>query len=129
MVLVEVLEGQKGVLIPLAYFIESTFMRYGHSVGGIIGITLKPEALKIWALSCHICCKIESDMKEMEEEETNTRKGHLYHKQEAKARVIADAKDRVGLQKLDTCLHPLDPNKHPGESIVNISGKKAPPPM
>ncbi|KAF3833276.1 hypothetical protein F7725_026941 [Dissostichus mawsoni] len=32
-------------------FIESTFMRYGHSAGGIIGITLKPEALKIWALS------------------------------------------------------------------------------
>ena len=30
-------------------FIESTFMRYGHSVGGIIGITLKSKALKIWA--------------------------------------------------------------------------------
>ncbi|KAJ8407765.1 hypothetical protein AAFF_G00268090 [Aldrovandia affinis] len=97
--------------------------------GGIIGITLKPEALKIWALSRHICCKIESDMKEMEEEETNTTKVHLYHKEEAKARVIADAKDRDGLrQKLDTCLHPLDPNEHPGESIVNItSGKIAPP--
>ncbi|KAJ8409789.1 hypothetical protein AAFF_G00218480 [Aldrovandia affinis] len=104
-------------------------MRYGHSAGGIIGITLKPEALKIWALSRHICCKIESDMKEMEEEETNTTKVNLYHKEEAKARVIADAKDRDGLrQKLDTCLHPLDPNEHPGESIVNItSGKIAPP--
>ena len=30
-------------------FIESTFMRYGHSDGGIIGITLKSKALKIWA--------------------------------------------------------------------------------
>ncbi|KAJ4944771.1 hypothetical protein JOQ06_013311 [Pogonophryne albipinna] len=110
-------------------FIESTFMRYGHSVGGIIGITLKPEALKIWALSRHICCKIESDMKNMEEEETNTTKVHLYHKEEAKARVRADTKDRDGLhQKLDVCLHPLDPNTHPGESIVNItSGKIAPP--
>ncbi|KAJ8378759.1 hypothetical protein AAFF_G00236790 [Aldrovandia affinis] len=99
-------------------------MRYGHSAGGIIGITLKPEALKIWALSRHICCKIESDMKEMEEVETNTTKVNLYHKEEAKARVIADAKDRDGLrQKLDTCLHPLDPNKHPGESIVNITTK------
>ena len=28
-------------------FIESTFMRYGHNVGGIIGITLKSKALKI----------------------------------------------------------------------------------
>ncbi|KAJ8351728.1 hypothetical protein SKAU_G00232040 [Synaphobranchus kaupii] len=110
-------------------FIESTFMRYGHSAGGIIGITLKPEALKIWAVSRHICCKIESDMKEMEEEETNTTEVHFYHKEEAKARVIADVKDRAGLrQKLDTCLHPLDPNEHPVESIVNItSGKIAPP--
>ena len=39
-------------------FIESTFMRYGHSTGGIIGITLKPDALKIWALSRHFCCKM-----------------------------------------------------------------------
>ncbi len=62
-------------------FIESTFMRYGHSAEGIIEITVKLEALKIWALSRHICCKIESDMKEMEEEETNTTKVHLYHKE------------------------------------------------
>jgi len=40
-------------------FIESTFMRYGHSSGGIIGITLKEETLKVWALSPHLCCKIE----------------------------------------------------------------------
>ncbi|KAJ4947494.1 hypothetical protein JOQ06_009529 [Pogonophryne albipinna] len=71
-------------------FIESTFMRYGHSAGGIIGITLKPEALKIWVLSRHIGCKSESDMKDMEEEETNTTKVHLYHKEEAKSRVRAD---------------------------------------
>ncbi len=90
---------------------------------------MKPETLKIWALSRHICCKIESDMKEMEEEETNTTKVHLYHKEEAKARLIADAKDRDGLhQKLNTCLQPLDPNEHPGESTVNItSGKIALP--
>ncbi len=31
-------------------YIETTFMRYGHGQGGIIGITLKPETLKIWAL-------------------------------------------------------------------------------
>ena len=29
---------------------ESTFMRYGHSHGGIIGITQQPETRKIWAL-------------------------------------------------------------------------------
>ena len=62
-------------------------MRYGHSAGGIIGITLKSKALKIWALSRHICFKIESDMGEMEEEETGATRVQLYHKEEAKARI------------------------------------------
>ena len=110
-------------------FIESTFMRYGHSVGGIIGITLKSNALKIWALSRHICCKIEeSDMGEMEEEETGATRVQLYHKEEVKARIQADAKDRAGLRrKLDYCIDPMDSKEHPEGSIVNIvSGKLAP---
>ena len=36
-------------------FIESTFMKVGPGTGGIIGITLKPEAVKTWALSRFIC--------------------------------------------------------------------------
>ena len=102
-------------------FIESTFMRYGHSVGGVIGITLKPDALKIWALSRHICCKLQSDMERMEDEYAHTSKIHLYHKEEAGARIISDTKDRTRLLRtLDTYLHPLNPNEHPGNSIVNI---------
>ena len=31
--------------------IESTFMRYGKALGGIIGSTLQPNTLRIWALS------------------------------------------------------------------------------
>ena len=103
-------------------------MRYGHSVGGIIGITLKSKALKIWALSRHICCKIESDMGEMEEEETGATRVQLYHKEEAKARIQADAKDRAGLRrKLDSCIDLMDSKEYPEGSIVNIvSGKLAP---
>ena len=109
-------------------FIESTFMKYGHSVGGIIGITLKSKALKIWALSRHICCKIESDMGEVKEEETGATKVQLYHKEESKARIQADAKDRAGLRrKLDYCIDPMDSKEHPEGSIVNIvSGKLSP---
>ena len=109
-------------------FIESTFMRYGHSIGGIIGITLKSKALKIWALSRHICCKIESDMREIEEEETGATRVQLYHKEEAKAMIHADAKDRAGLcGKRDSCIDPMDSKAHPEGSIVNIvSGKLAP---
>ena len=88
-------------------------MRYGHSVGGIIGITLKSNALKIWALSHHICCKIQSDMGEMEEEETGATRVQLYHKEKAKARIQADAKDRGGLRrKLDYCIDPMDSKEH-----------------
>ena len=103
-------------------------MRYGHSVGGIIGITLKSNALKIWALSHHICCKIESDMGEMEEEETGATRVQLYHKEKAKARIQADAKDRAGLRrKLDYRIDPMDSKEHSEGSIVNIvSGKLAP---
>ena len=36
-------------------YIETTFMRYGHSPGGIIGITR-------WALSLHICAQIRNDV-------------------------------------------------------------------
>ena len=43
-------------------FIESTFMRYGHGAGGIIGITLKPSALKKWAFSMHICSQLKQDV-------------------------------------------------------------------
>ncbi len=39
-------------------FIESTFMRYGHGQAGIVRITLKPETLKTWALSHHICSQL-----------------------------------------------------------------------
>ena len=42
--------------------------------------------------------------------------------------IQADAKDRVGLhQKLDSCMDPMDPERHPDGSIVNVvSGKLAP---
>ena len=86
-------------------------MRYVHSVGGIIGITPKSKSLKTWALSHHICCKIESDMGEMEEE-TGATSVQLYHKEQAKARIQAD---------------PMDSKADPKGSIVNIvSGKRAP---
>ena len=99
-------------------FMESTFMRYGRSVGGIIGITLKSKALKIWALSRYICCKIESDMGEMEEEETGATRVQLYHKEEAKARIQADAKVRAGLhRKLDSCIDPMDSKAHPEAAL------------
>ncbi|KAG1683695.1 hypothetical protein GQR58_009834 [Nymphon striatum] len=45
--------------------IETTFMRYGHSKSGIVGITLKPETFKTWAYSLHTCHGILDDLDEM----------------------------------------------------------------
>ena len=100
-------------------FIESTFMRYGHSKGGIVGITLKPEALKVWALSRHLCAELLSSLTDMEEGEDKTQT-KVTHKEEGKARIEADAKDRDGIRtKLEMCIDPIDPANHP-EGIVNI---------
>ena len=69
-----------------------------------------------------------SDMGEMEEEETGATRVQLYHKEEAKARIHADAKDRAGHRRIfDSCIDPMDSKAHPEGSVVNIvSGKLAP---
>ena len=107
-------------------FIESTFMRFGHSSGGIIGITLKPEALEVWALSRHICCQILMSLKEIEDGEDNQMACQTHHKEEGNGRIILDAKDREGLRKkLEVITDPLDPENHtfPGEIVNIVTGK------
>ena len=109
-------------------FIKITFMRYGHSAVGIIWVTLKSKALKTRDVNHHICCKIESDIRNMEED-TEANIIQVSHKDDAKARIEVDAKDRAGVpQKLDTDLYPLDPKEYPTwMNIVNIiSGTVAP---
>ena len=78
--------------------IETTFMRYGHAPGGIVGITLKPETLKVWALSLHACSRLESDLDDMTDEDTQS-KVVTTHKEEAKARIAEDKKDRDGIRQ------------------------------
>ena len=67
-------------------------------------------------------------MGEVEEEETGATRVQLYHNEEAKARIQADAKDKAGLRrKLDSCIYLMDSKAHPEGSIVNIvSGKLDP---
>ena len=43
-------------------YIETTFMHYGHGPGGIIGVTLKSETLKTWALGLHVCSRLEQEI-------------------------------------------------------------------
>lgn len=107
-------------------YIETTFMLYGKARGGIVGITLKPEAMKTWALSLHTCGKLAADIDIMRESDKPTTQ--KTHKEESVIRIEADKVDRNGLkEKISQSIHPFMPDQHP-EPIVNIvTGKLAGP--
>ena len=97
--------------------IETTFMRYGKGHNGIIGITLKPNTLKTWALSLHICSVLAKDVSDMTSDEQHQHQ----HKEEMKARMTADAADRSKIrEKLQESIDPLDPSSHPHGNLVQI---------
>ena len=107
-------------------FIESTFMRYGHGRAGIVGLTLKPETLKTWALSRHISSQLTEDLAELRGDTDDTRYQDR-HKEEAPARIGHDRKDREGLKKkLEMCIHPLKPEVHPDKLVNVANGSHAP---
>ena len=66
-------------------FIETTFMRYGHGPGGIIGITLKPEKLKTCALGLHICSLLDQGIADVVGNEQE--RVQETHKEKTKARI------------------------------------------
>lgn len=105
-------------------YIETTFMKYGHGKGGIIGITLKPETLKTWALSLHISCQLENALFDMAEDTKDVIQ--ILHKEEGKSRVLSDKMDREGIrQKLELCINPLNAAHHADGLLNIVSGKVA----
>ena len=91
-------------------FNETTFMRYWH---GVIGITIKQETLKTWALSLHICIRLVEDVLTLRDKSASSK---TVHKEEAPGRISADQGDRDWLRrKLDVSVNPMDPKKHPSE--------------
>ena len=78
-------------------FIESTFMRYGHGPGGIIGITLNPKSLKRWALSLHLCSTVKQDLLEIVNGDSIRQV--TKHKEEGISRITADGLDRTKIRE------------------------------
>ena len=100
--------------------IETTYMRYGHGQSGIIGITLRPETLKIWAYSLHACNTVVNHLDLMRTQKQHRPESQTHHKEETKARVKCDSKDRKALRdKLELCIDPLHSEDNQ-ESLVNI---------
>jgi len=73
-------------------------MRYGNGKCGIIGLTLKPETLKIWGLSLHICSRLEKHLADISSPEK--KEGQDKHKEENKCRTESDAKDWESIRSL-----------------------------
>ena len=100
-------------------------MRYGHGPSGIIGITLKPETMKTWALGLHICCRLEQDIADIAENGEQVTSQQT-HKEEMKARIVSDGADRENIhKKLELCIDPLDPSSHPPNVVNIVSGQVA----
>ena len=98
--------------------IETTFMRYGHSRQGIVGITLKPEAVKTWAYSLHSCYSLLNNLNAMRNDQQVSIQ--MSHKEETPARIKLDQADRKKLRdKLELCIDPLDTTKL-SDGLVNV---------
>jgi len=123
-----VMRHQRGIWNGLwsDLYIESTFMRYDHSPGGIVGLTLKPSTLRRWVLSLHICSQLKKDLMSLADYDKQTTA--VTHKEEGTARILTDATDREKIRhKLVTFIDALNPASHPSGSLINIvTGRIAP---
>ena len=96
-------------------------MRYGKGPKGLIGLTLRPRSVKIWAYSLHACTVILHDLDKMREKQKCPAK---LHKEEMTARITTDGKDREKIRrKLEQCIHPFHTDNHPAELVNVASGK------
>ena len=116
-----VMRHQRGIWNGLwsDLYIESTFMRYGHGPGVIVGITLQPSTLKRWALGLHICAQLKKDIMSLADD--NIQITITTHKEEGSSRIRTDTTDREKIRnKLVTCIDPLHPASHPQDNLINI---------
>ena len=84
-------------------FIESTFMKYGKGPGGLMGITLRPKTVAVWALSLHTISGLVKDVDDLSDNPSE-RDVVLHHKGEGMSRMKNDGADRLKIRhKLSTC--------------------------
>ena len=98
--------------------IESTYMKIGKGPSGPIGVTTKERTVKVWANGHHLCNKLLSEL----DNQRDTEKNNMKHKEEGLGRIKADQLDRKKLQNtLEKYIHPLAVETHKNSSIlVNI---------
>ena len=93
-------------------------MKIGKGPTGIIGKTIKPRTIQIYAKSQHKCSEVLQDLDELRSrDEPNMKK----HKEEKTGRIKNDQVDRTKLKHfLTTCIHRLQSEFHTLTSLCNI---------
>jgi len=103
-------------------YINTTFMRYGHCPGGIIGITVSEPALKRWTLSLHTCSRLIQDLNSLRDKDEDTTNRSV-HNEERAAHIITDAEDRKKIWvKLDICINELMKGKAKPMEVYHTDG-------
>ena len=105
-------------------FIESTFMRYGHGPGRLIGLTQNEKAVHIWAMSLHICSRLMKDMADLKD---SSSVDITSHKEELPSRIKYDENDRkVIIEKLKLCIDPMNTAGQASALVNTVSGRICP---
>ena len=77
--------------------IQTTYMNFGNGPGGIIRVTTQPRNLKVWTKNQHIQNKLLSDLECLRNKDESP---NQVHKEETKARIASDNKNRKKLEIL-----------------------------
>ena len=88
-------------------------MRYGHGLGGLIGIMLNEKAVHRWAMSVHICSRL---MKDVAVLKASSSVEITIHKEELASRINMMKITAIIRGKLQTYIDPLNTASH----LVNI---------
>ena len=89
-------------------FNKSTFMRYGHSKGGLTGITLNDKAIALLAHSLHSCSQLVRNSTSVQNEVSKDRTHHL---EESNALIQTDNSHRRKVwERQYQCIDRFDPS-------------------
>ena len=95
-------------------------MMYGHSQGGLTGITLNDNAIALLAHNLHSCSQLVRNLTSMRNEFS---KDSTHHLKESNARIQADNSDRRKLwERQYQYIDRFDPSGH-YELLIIVSGK------
>lgn len=101
-------------------FGEQTYIRYGKSKGGLIGLTLSAQQVACWVLSFPLCQRVSHCFELMFDNESTSHTQTIKHKEEGTRRRQLDKEDRDRiLSEFQKHAHPLTDTSTDLMNIVN----------